>query len=258
MALLGNYNQFMKNPITNGGGDSLSGVQGLRSNWNTPGAARNRYYGENWLAGTADRFGVPSAYAAPYAWNLPPKSGGVGSNVGIAGVGAFTGSGALGINVDATLAGSGTISDANLGLILSAVATLSGIGGLSADVIGKLDAAATLAGSGDMSGSLGALAGAVATLSGTGDMNGSTTAKASLSANIFVNSGTATTLEIVDGVWNALAADYNTSGTMGQKLNGAGSAGDPWTTDLSTYTTPGTAGKKLKDGLTQNNYIGLK
>jgi len=246
MALLGNYAQFMKCPVTNTGGDSTSGIVGLRSNWDTAGQSRNMFYGENWKQGTADRFGVPSGYAAPYSWVLPPKSGGVGSNVGIAGVGAFTGSGALGINVDATLAGTGTISDANMGLILSAVATLSGIGGLSADVLGALQASADLAGSGDMSGSLGALAGAVATLSGTGTISGTSTALANLSANIFVNSGTATTLEIVDGVWNALAANYNESGTMGQKLNGAGSAGDPWTTDLDSYTTPGTAGALMK------------
>ncbi len=47
-------------------------------------------------------------------------------------------------------------------------------------------------------------------------------------------------------MWSALAAEYNISGTMGQKLNGAGSAGDPWTTDLTTYTTDGTAGKILQ------------
>ena len=246
MALLGNYNVFLKCPVTNTGGDSTSGIVGLRSNWNVPGVSRNRFYGDNWLAGTADRFGVPSAYSSPYAWTLPPHSGGIGSNIGLQGIGTITGSGALGINIDATMAGSGDISSANLGLILSAVATLSGIGGLSADILGKLDGAATLAGSGDFSGSLGALAGAVATLAGTGSMTGSTTALANISADIFVNSGTATTVEIVDAVWNSLAVDYNTSGTMGNKLNGAGSAGDPWTTDLDSYTTPGTAGALLK------------
>lgn len=246
MALLGNYNVFLKCPITFVGGDGTSGIVGLRSNWNVPGVSRNRFYGDNWLAGTADRFGVPSAYASPYAWTLPPKSGGVGSNVGIRGVGAFTGSGALGVNVESTIAGSGTISSASLGLILSAVATLSGIGGLSASVIGALNASATLAGHGDFTASLGALAGAIAELSGTGSMTGATTAKASLSADIYVNQSTASVNEIVSAVWNAVASEYNTSGTMGQKLNGAGSAGDPWGTDLDAYTTPGTAGALMK------------
>ncbi len=48
-------------------------------------------------------------------------------------------------------------------------------------------------------------------------------------------------------VWNAVAANYNATGSMGEKLNAAGTAGDPWTTDLSTYTTPGTAGKIPKE-----------
>ena len=55
-----------------------------------------------------------------------------------------------------------------------------------------------------------------------------------------------------------MAIDYNESGTMGEKLNSAGTAGDPWTADLSSYTTVGTAGKKLNDGLTQNNFLALK
>lgn len=246
MALLGNYSQLLKCPITNVGGDGTSGITGLRSNWNAAGVSRNRFYGENWLSGTADRFGVPSAYASPYAWTLPPKSGGLGSNVGLQGQATLTGSGAMGRNIESTISGLGEISDANLGLILSAVATINGIGGLSAQVVGALNASATLAGQGNLTASLGALAGAVATLTGTGSMSGDTTAKASLSADIYVNQSTATVNEIVAGVWNALASDFNTSGTMGQKLNGAGSAGDPWTTDLDSYTTPGTAGALMK------------
>lgn len=246
MALLGNYNVFLKCPVTFVGGDSTSGIVGLRSNWNVPGVSKNRFYGEIWLSGTADRFGVPSAYAAPYAWTLPPHSGGIGSNVGLQGVGAFTGSGALGVNIESTIVGTGTISSANLGLILSAVATLSGIGGLSASVVGALNASATLAGQGNLTGSLGALAGAVATLSGTGAFSSDITAKGHITADIYVNQSTATVNEIVSAVWSAVASEYNASGTMGQKLNGAGSAGDPWGTDLDSYTTPGTAGALMK------------
>ena len=37
--------------------------------------------------------------------------------------------------------------------------------------------------------------------------------------------------------WSALAAGFNGSGTMGEKLNGAGSAGNPWTEVIEgTYT----------------------
>jgi len=73
-----------------------------------------------------------------------------------------------------------------------------------------------------------------------------------------VNQSEATVQQIVDAVWNALAAEYNISGTMGNKLNGAGSAGDPWTTDISAYNTANTAGKILKDRLSKTQFLGLK
>lgn len=246
MALLGNYAQFLKCPVTNTGGDGTSGITGLRSNWNAAGVSRNRFYGENWLSGTADRFGVPSAYRAPYAWTLPPHSGGIGCNTGISGAGAFTGSGALGVNMEMTIAGFGEISSLNMGLVVNAVMTIAGIGGLTASMTGALNGAMTIAGQGNMTGALGALANMVMEVNSTGSMTAGITAKGNMTMDIYVNQSTATVNELVAGVWNALASDFNESGTMGQKLNGAGSAGDPWTTDLDSYTTPGTAGALMK------------
>jgi len=246
MALLGNYAQFLKCPVTNTGGDSTSGLTGLRSNWNTAGVSRGRFYGENWLQGTADRFGLPSGYASPYSWVLPPKSGGIGSNTGISGLGSFSGDGAMGVNLSVNMDGFGEISNFQMGLIISAILSISSIGGLSATAQGALSGAMTMAGSGDFAGAIGALAGVVMEINGTGSMTSDMTALGNMTLDIYVNQSTATVNELVDGVWNALAADFNTSGTMGQKLNGAGSAGDPWTTDLDPYTTPGTAGELMK------------
>lgn len=36
------------------------------------------------------------------------------------------------------------------------------------------------------------------------------------------------TTQSANDVLNALASEYNRPGTIGQKINGAGSAGDPW------------------------------
>ena len=55
-----------------------------------------------------------------------------------------------------------------------------------------------------------------------------------------------------------IATQFNEDGTMGEKLNGAGSAGNPWTTDLTSYNTANTAGKVLKDKLSLDEFIGLK
>ena len=63
-----------------------------------------------------------------------------------------------------------------------------------------------------------------------------------MSAAIYVNQSTATVRELVDGVWNALTADYTNPGSTGEALAAAGSAGDPWLTPLPGAYLPGTAG----------------
>ena len=151
-----------------------------------------------------------------------------------------------GINIESDLTGEGTISNANLALILSAVATLSGVGTLTAAITGKLEASADLAGSGDVTGALGALASAVCSMIGTGTIS---SADMRAIANMSCDITPFTTLSpenLAAAVWNAIAADFNDSGTMGNKMNSAASAGDPWSTDLSSYNTAGTAGKVVK------------
>lgn len=54
--------------------------------------------------------------------------------------------------------------------------------------------------------------------------------------------GEMTEATITAAVWSAASASFDAPGTMGEKLNGAGSAGDPWTTALPGGYTSGTAG----------------
>lgn len=51
-----------------------------------------------------------------------------------------------------------------------------------------------------------------------------------------------TAAAIADAVWDEAMADHLTGGTTGASLNGAGSAGDPWTTTLPGAYTSGQAG----------------
>lgn len=48
---------------------------------------------------------------------------------------------------------------------------------------------------------------------------------------------------IASAVWQSIATSFNSSGTMGNKVNSAASAGDPWTTALPGAYADGTAGK---------------
>lgn len=61
-------------------------------------------------------------------------------------------------------------------------------------------------------------------------------------------------------VWEALATDYNAAGTMGNKMNSASAAGDPWTADPTSYAT-GSAGEalvKAAKALKLGEFIALK
>lgn len=52
-----------------------------------------------------------------------------------------------------------------------------------------------------------------------------------------------------NAIWEATATSHNNAGTMGQKLNSAASAGDPWTTALPGAYGAGTAGYILGNRL---------
>jgi hypothetical protein len=54
-----------------------------------------------------------------------------------------------------------------------------------------------------------------------------------------------TVFDIVQGVLNAQASQYNVAGTVGNKINSASAAGDPWGADLDGYA-PGSAGHLLQ------------
>jgi hypothetical protein len=227
----------------------------------------NKYVGDATMSKGSS---VPNGYRPPYCWELAmnPVYGGSSTTVGDLSVYfGLDGEGSLGnpnlaagMALIASLSGEGAVSNATGSLIVSIAITILGSGGLTASLAGKLDAIVSMAGSGDITGAIGAISGMTVTMEGIGEIDGSTllTAIGYMVATIYVNQSEATVNELVDGVWEALAADHNNSGTMGQKLNGAGSAGDPWGTDLTAYTTEGTAGKKLKDGLTTGKFIALK
>lgn len=216
--------------------------------WGTYGSRMMTFYvGNNNVVDVTNRMSIPAeGYRPPYSYVLAPKEGGMSMySKGLAGL---TAAQVAGMFKTAALSGTGTITNAAAGLIVEMIATIANAGGLTAAVIGNLEAQATLAGSGTLTAAQSALAGMVATLIGTGLLSDAQQeALGQMSADIYVNQSQATVNQIVAAVWSALAADYNASGTMGEKLNGAGSAGNPWTTDLSAYNTADTAGFILKE-----------
>jgi hypothetical protein len=242
MALLGNMDVFDKNPARGVGGQSLACN---RPNSNRNGSQRNMYSAE-FNYSFNQKNGIAVGYVPPYCYKIAMKSGGMATFKFVTGSGAVVSANlAGGLNASTTsggVAGTGDITNAQGALIVSAVAALTGSVTLTASMIGKLEAVAALTGSGDLTGALGALASLLASLSGSGTLTADTVAKAFMSAAINVTGDVLTTANVADAIWNALAASYNTAGTMGNKLNSAASAGDPWSTALPGSYAAGSAG----------------
>lgn len=184
-----------------------------------------------------DLSAFPNGYNTHYAWQLPLESGGLGSTA--TGSGTISGT-ALAVKLAlADLVGSGTISDAAASLIVQALADLTGSGTISnAGVDAILAALADLTGSGTISNAartgLGAL---LAALTGSGATSSTLTGIGELDADLVVTGTGLSTANVGSAVWGALASANNSTGTMGEKLNDAGSASNPWTEVIeSGYT----------------------
>lgn len=236
--ILGNIDQASFNPYRK------LGHLSIQNNFQ-PSTRYLAYFPDTTSASNLKKASFPTGTQPPYSWLLAPKGGELSSTTYLRGEGSLVGSLTLGKFMTADLAGTGNLV-ASMSLITSLIANLSGSGSLTASLSLTLSLASNLLGSGNLAGALSLLIPLNANLSGAGTLSANLKGLASLAANIYVNQSEATVQELVAGVWNALAADYNTSGTMGEKLNAAGTAGDPWTTDLSSYNTTGTAGKIVK------------
>jgi len=239
MALHGNMNVFNKNPALSLSGQSLAfdRPQSCKN-----GSWRNVYSGDFNL-GFQQKNATPSGYVPPYCYKIALASGGLATFRFVTGNGEIVNVNlAGGLGADALLSGSGDVTNAAGALIVTAVAAIVGAGDLTADIAGKLEAAATLLGAGDLTAALGAIADALATLSGTGTIAATPFATGTITADITVSGEALTTANVASAIWDALAASFNTPGTMGNKLNSASAAGDPWTALLPGSYAPGEAG----------------
>jgi len=228
--------RFGGGPHRTMGGAQAGAIE--RGRWATPGALRNLWAGDATVisgASIANRNGYPSGHRHPSSWVMAPKAGGISSrNNALVTLGA-AGAGALGLATAGSaaitfgLAGTG-------GLVVSA----TGSAALSLAASGNIFAALAAAGSASVSLSAAGAITAPGYLAGSAGItfDGSQTAYAiGWLEGTTANTAELTAEAVAAEVWGALATLNNVAGTMGQKLNGAASAGDPWTTDLpGTYT----------------------
>lgn len=216
---------------------------------------RGMYMGEANITDVSNRASLPNGYGQD-SWLMAPKAGGISSS-NARGTGALSAAGISGKFTTGQADGAGTAT-ANLSLIVQAIGSAGGTCTVTGTIGGALSAEGTASGVATASGVMSALMKAVGQATGVASATATLKGNGSVSGTIYVNESEATVQQIVDAVWNALASEYDLSGTMGEKLNGAGSAGDPWTTDISAYNTANTAGKILKDRLSKGQFIALK
>lgn len=226
MGILQNANREFCGVFRIWGGTVLNSAypQETVGNWHLTGKQRNLTAGEGI---TDDKVGVPLGLLHPASWIMPQKPGMLSSRNEINSALAFTGSIAGGKNADAALTGTGTLAG-TAQLIVSGTAALVATGTLSANIVAVLNAAADLAASGDLAGSLSALAWATMDIEANETLAATIRATGTLTCDItpFTELSPQT---LASAVWEALAVDNNDPGTMGEKLNDAGSASNPWT-----------------------------
>jgi hypothetical protein len=182
------------------------------------------------------RDGFPTGTNIPYSLVMGDKGALLSTTTTLTSSGVITAGLASGINILADLDGVGTLT-ANLSLITSMIAALSGSSSVTAGLTGIIQLAADLSGDGQLAGALNIIAFLESNLTGTSSITAGLRGTVSMEANIYVNQSQASVEELVAGVWNALTADFNASGSMGEAMAAAGSAGDPWITTLpGSYT----------------------
>lgn len=198
-----------------------------QGNFARTGAMRNITAGQGITSGLVS---LPSGNRHPSAWMMPQKPGALASRNSITGSGSAAAA-ALAVKLAAAdLTGSGSL-EAIGGLIVQLIADIAGSGGISeADAKAFLQAVASIGGSGGISEAqatgLGEL---VAAITGLGLVDATLTGTGELSADLVVTGTGLTTGNVGAAVWAAIASANNTAGTMGEKLNDAGSGSNPWT-----------------------------
>ena len=225
--LVGNYSKLNSSPGRFFGG-TLVGGGADRGNYGKPGSRRDAYVdvGTTWDSRSA----IPEGYYPPYTWLLPQTQGGMVTR--LAGSGSVTGTGQLTKQLAAALAGTGSISTSNMITVAAMLAALSGSGSIStSNLIAVLQLVVAMSGSGSLTSQAVPSPGHMASsLAGSGALTAVRYAVGEMEATINIGGVTyAEAADVAAAVWSASAALNNDVGTMGEKLNDAGGAANPWT-----------------------------
>lgn len=204
-----------------------------------PGSWDSRYQWEKFInpdgaSEVLDTAASPVGHYLPRVWQAPISDGEMSMRT--------DGAGDLTANLIPTramsldLTGAGDLQ-ATAALAVAMALAMSGSGTFEASIVGLLNASLDMTGSGDMTANLSGLGNMIVDMLGAGDLEATIAAYGNMELDIVVTGTGLSTANVGQAVWSALAAANNTVGTMGEKLNDAGSAANPWTEVIeSGYT----------------------
>ncbi len=248
--LLGNYNNWNANP-----GHAIGGPTDPALNFKA-GSFPMFYYGESAVSGQTEKSSFFVSSAVHYTFSFAPKSGGLSSrnNAVIELTPTASLAGGLPGSGQATITFSPTATG---GLIVSG----SGTASITFDADGTLISIAAGSGSASVTLSGSALIGALAGMSGSTNITlspAATIRAVGYLAGISTNETEFSAAALASAVWDALGTDHNLPGSMGEKLNDAGSAGNPWAALLADNNDPDTFGERVQKLLKLSQFLALK
>lgn len=251
MGLICNGYRNGHSPFAHGRGATVSIVGGgqiATRNANLPG----RWH--NWNVHTTRDVALPNGNLHPWSWMLPRTGGGMSMRP--LGEGDFAADliPSQPMSIDFTGAGD---MDATAALVVSMLLAMTGGGDLTATIQGRLNASVDMTGGGDLAGSMTGFADLVVDLLGEGDLDATIAAFGDMAIDIVVTGTGLSTANVGQAVWAALAASNNDPGTMGEKLNDAGSASNPWTEVIESGFTAAQI-LRLIAAAVQGNATGLE
>jgi hypothetical protein len=234
--------------------------------------SKNKYFNEAYFN---QKTGTPDGFAPPYSFTMPIKEGGMSSFNLLNGNGLVATTSYL-TTAKAMLAalhkieGFGEVrkNDTSLSLLVQLLAELGKIVG-SGEVTDAsiLKAVANMSASGvDAITGFGEIttsplnviawcSNVLTPIIGEGDITATLKGWCDISAEITSTGDVLTAQQVASAVWAASATDNNEPTTMGEKLNDAGAASNPWSVELPDVYTGEQAGKVLADIKTKANMI---
>lgn len=148
-------------------------------------------------------------------------------------------------NMSIDLTGEGVLT-ADAALVIAMFLDMIGSGDLTATITGNLNMSLDMEGSGGLTASMSGIANMLIAMTGEGTFEAAIAAYGNMSIDMVVTGTGLSTANVGKFVWEALISQFATDPeSAAAKLLAAGSAGDPWSTNLPAAYTGTQAGNIL-------------